>query len=154
MWIPPAAPRTRQANFEGNDTGAQLSVETGARVEIHCSDFSQNAVAGLEFAQGDTVETTSNFWGDDFGPTHPLNGAGTGDSVIDSANGGRGMVDHADFLAQAATVDDCACGLPAPFSVPLIGAGGRAMSLLGVLPFALVALQARLVPPGSKTQHA
>lgn len=130
------------SSITGNDTGAQVVVEVGAVARITCSDLTGNTTAGLALAQGDSLNARANYWGDASGPTHPANPGGTGDPVLDGASGAAGTVDYASFLAQSATIDDCALGLPAPVSVPTLDPIARALLLTTLLLIGLFALSA------------
>ncbi len=51
-------------------------------------------------APSGTLKAEKTFWGNASGPTHPDNGAGTGQTVIDGDNGGSGTVDFDPFVTQ------------------------------------------------------
>jgi hypothetical protein len=128
------------SSITGNDTGAQVVVEPGAQARIVCSDLTGNTTAGVALAQGDALNARANHWGDASGPTHPGNPAGTGDEVLDAANGAAGTVNYADFLAQPATAGDCARGIAQPLPVPTLDAPARSLMLLIMLAIGLLAL--------------
>jgi len=125
--------RVERSRVQGNDGGVLMVVDPAAEARIHCSNIVGNA-SGLELAQGDAVDARFNYWGDPSGPTHPDNVGGTGDSVIDAANGGVGSVEYEPFLAGLAGDDDCPAVAP-PRPVPALGPGA-----LGFLALSLAAL--------------
>ncbi|RFF29650.1 hypothetical protein [Wenzhouxiangella sediminis] len=126
------------ARFDGNGTGARFIVESGAQARLTCSDFTGNTTTGAELAQGTALSARNNYWGDASGPTHPGNSGGTGDAVIDSANGGAGSVDFTGFLDQAASAAACIRGSVSPVAVPTMNAVGRAVLVFAILAMALM----------------
>ena len=79
---------------------------SGGSYTVSNTDIFGNA-PGLLSASEVTIEATNLFWGSASGPTHPGN-AGTGDEVIDSANGGLGTVNYTPF-ATASVTGGAAC---------------------------------------------
>ena len=79
---------------------------SGGSYTVSGSDIFGNT-PGLLSASDVTIGATNLFWGAASGPTHPGN-AGTGDEVIDSANGGLGTVNYTPF-ATASVTGGAAC---------------------------------------------
>ena len=101
-----------------------MAVAPFAYARIGCSDLTGNTSAGVQLAQGTSLDAPANWWGDPTGPTHPGNPGGSGDAVLDGATGDAGSVDYGGFLAQPATADDCPEGVPGPVGVPMLGRAG------------------------------
>lgn len=112
-----------------NGRGLLLALQPAAAAAVSCSNLRGNTVAGLELAVGDAVAARGNFWGAASGPTHPGNPGGTGDAVLDAANGGAGVVDYSGFLAAPATAEAC----PAMAVTEIPTAGGFGLVLLVAL---------------------
>src|SRR5262249_45827382 len=62
------------------------------------SNTAQNTSAGLDSETTASSDAENNWWGSNSGPQHPSNPGGTGNPVIDAANGGAGTVDFKPFL--------------------------------------------------------
>ncbi|MEM1412356.1 MAG: right-handed parallel beta-helix repeat-containing protein, partial [Pseudomonadota bacterium] len=120
---------------------------TGGTHTISGSDISGNG-AGLVSATDSTITATGLFWGAGSGPTHPNNGGGSGDTVVDSVNAGLGTVTYTPFAAASVTANaaceaevgpDISNALPprlpideAP-TIPSTGLTGRSLLVLLLL---------------------
>jgi hypothetical protein len=63
------------------------------------SIFCDNVLGGLQLTGNVvTVDAPGNWWGNASGPNHPSNPGGIGDSVVDAANGGAGVVDFTPWI--------------------------------------------------------
>lgn len=77
------------SRFERNDNGVTADMVVGRLVgSIICG----NEFSGVNVIAGTTLLAGGNWWGAASGPTHPNNPGGAGDTVIDAANGGAGVV--------------------------------------------------------------
>ncbi len=121
------------ADVQTNAIGILLQLAQQATARIGCSSLLDNGIAGIELAQGASVAASGNYWGDPSGPTHPGNPGGIGDGVIDSANGGTGMVDYSGFLANPASDADCLRPVVEAVSVPTTSPAGIVALMLGLL---------------------
>ena len=86
------------SNLLRNATGLRLAGPERASFAVHCNNIAQNTSAGLESETLATTNAENDWWGAPTGPQHPSNPGGTGDAVIDGANGGVGTVDFRPFL--------------------------------------------------------
>lgn len=121
------------ADVQTNATGILLQLAQQATARIGCSSILENGVAGIELAQGASVSASVNYWGDPSGPTHPGNPGGIGDVVVDSANGGTGVVDYSGFLADPASDADCPQPIFEAVPVPTMTPVGMLMLILGLV---------------------
>jgi hypothetical protein len=95
---------------------------------LRCNDIAGNE-RGLVVNALATVLAELNYWGSPTGPTHPSNPLGTGDSVVDGANGGAGTVDFVPFLTKSAAES----GQCATAPVPVLDTTALAVLLLALL---------------------
>ena len=121
------------ANVEFNGTGLRIQIERDDFAAVYCSNFIGNTEAGLELAQGSALPAGANFWDSATGPTHPGNPNGTGDQVVDFANGGTGDVNYSGFLSQPATDAECPELLIEAVPVPALSQYGIVLLLFGML---------------------
>ena len=123
------------SRFEDNAGDGVILVPSTSSGEfvLRCNDIAGNA-RGLVVAGNVAVLAENNYWGSPSGPTHPSNPAGTGDSIVDGANGGAGTVDFIPFLIRSAAES----GQCATDPVPALDT-----TALAVLLFALFLLPAR-----------
>lgn len=121
------------AEMQTNITGIVLGLAQGGQARINCSNFFDNRTAGIELAQGANLPATANYWDDPSGPTHPGNPGGTGDLVIDSANGGAGIVDYSGFLGEPASAADCPQRIPESVPVPTMSRGGLVVLAIALM---------------------
>lgn len=111
------------------DNGVLLNTFEPVRiVRFSCNDFIDNGT-GLRLVDDATVNAENNFWGAASGPMHPGNPAGTGDSIVDGANGGSGTVDFEPFLTVP-SADSAVCH---PRGAPALGAPALAVLVLALL---------------------
>ena len=86
------------SNLLRNASGLRLQGPGTASFEVHCSNIAQNTSSGLDSETTASSDAENNWWGSNSGPQHPSNPGGTGNPVIDAANGGAGTVDFKPFL--------------------------------------------------------
>lgn len=117
----------------------------GGDITVAASNSERNGAAGLRFesisgggayrvernnvtGNGDglrndtapiAIDAEDNWWGAPTGPTHPSNPTGTGDSVVDSANGGAGTVDFTPRLTFPAATETPCSPQPVPAAGPI-----------------------------------
>ncbi|REJ82783.1 MAG: right-handed parallel beta-helix repeat-containing protein [Acidobacteria bacterium] len=120
----------QQTRTESNVLGSvDMTLLSPNQVRVHCSDFVANGPSGFELQTAATVDASLNYWGAASGPTHPGNPSGTGDVVLDAANGGVGVVSWSPFLVAPATADDCPVLVPVT-EIPTLGSTAAAVLAL------------------------
>jgi lysophospholipase L1-like esterase len=76
-----------------NNSDGMVFGVSGGIPELSNGVVCGNGAAGLHLVSPVTMDAELNWWGDASGPSHPSNAGGTGDEVLDGANGGLGVVD-------------------------------------------------------------
>jgi hypothetical protein len=75
------------------------------------------------------INAAHNFWGAASGPTHPNNPGGSGDPIVDGANGGSGTVIFDPFL-MSPSAQSAFCQL---HGAPVMQGPGLVLLVLGLL---------------------
>jgi len=125
-----------------NNSGIEIA-DNGAMtgsIEINGNDIEYNTTDGLRIENTATVNADENWWGDASGPTHPSNSGGTGDSVIDSSNGGAGSASFADPLNEPIDPESCNTPEPpgpTPQAIPTLNEWGLIVMIIGLIGIAI-----------------
>lgn len=140
--------RVTGSRFAGNGTeGVRLDpIPTFGMFQFTCNDIAENTT-GFSLLAAATVDAARNFWGSETGPNHPTNPTGTGNPIIDGANGGFGTVIFQPFLA-APVAESAFCS---PRGAPAVGWTG--LALLALTLFVLPAWLLYQKPQMNPDQH-
>ena len=122
--------RISGSRFEHNGRNGLLlrSEQEGGDFQLTCNDFVGN-LTGLRVDSDLLINAPHNYWGSPTGPTHPSNPGGTGDTIVDGANGGAGTVVFAPFLTVPSALSPVCRG----HGAPLMQTPELALLLLGLL---------------------
>jgi len=122
--------RVSGSRFTNNTSdGIRISAgEPGGIRHLRCNDIASNQ-RGLVLFAAELVDAENNWWGSATGPMHPSNPAGTGNPVIDGANGGAGTVDFVPFLPEPSAES----GICHQHGAPALGSSALALLAIALL---------------------
>lgn len=127
--------------------GVQLAaIAAASPAQVIGSMLCDNA-AGLRVLANVPVDATGNWWGSTTGPQHPTNPSGTGNPVIDGANGGSGTVTFIPFIDTIKTSVSGPLVVGSPTTIDFQFSGGNGTVFLGPIPPLSLFLPLELLTP-------